>query len=165
MTDGRRTGIVTSVHLRATRTSDLPLLRTWLDEDARDFLGDDWPSTVRRAFSDDERSCYTVEDDGEPLAIVWVRPDEHSSTIWFERLVAPYARGRGVGRFLVCALAREEAMRPFAAFGGDVSEHNARCRANLHALGFDSLVDAPEPDAYEVLTVFAAREHVAALPY
>jgi len=138
------------VTIRVASATDLELLRTMRDEFQREldkptFFQEPW-ETVAEEVADTIRDgvALIAEDDGRPVgyALASVVPQTPIRGHLYDLFVSPAARGRGVGRELIDAVAQQLQQRGVSHLSLDVALANDGARRLYDRLGFR---------AYEVL--------------
>ena len=140
--------------LRATTTTDLPLVTRWeADADTARWLGETGHSWHDRALADPDQLHLTAEEAGSPAGFaVLAGVGGGGNTIELRRMViSPAFRGAGRGReFLRAILAHASREHRAAQVWLDVKAHNLRARRLYETEGFTLTRTLPghvtEPD-------------------
>ena len=141
--------------LRPARMEDLKTVLSWVENPesmrvwggaALPFPGT--PETIWTTIGADERSTYTLVDRAHDLVafgqILPRDPNVHLARI----IVAPHARGQGVGRVLCRELMRTaQALHHPKAFTLNVYVNNVAALALYRSLGFEALACVPGTDS------------------
>jgi ribosomal protein S18 acetylase RimI-like enzyme len=145
------------VTIREAKAADLDLLRRMRDEFQDElakpaFFQEPW-ETVAEEVEDTIRDgvALLAEDDGEAVgyALASVVPQTPIRGHLYDLFVSPVARGRGVGRELIAAVARQLRERGVTHLSLDVALDNDGARRLYDRLGFHS---------YEVLMAVELEE-------
>ena len=112
--------------LRDATSADTPLLATWMDDDADEWVGDaNW-------VTENVDGALIYERDGQPAAFALVELDEGDATVTV--VVDPAQRGNGVGTAAIRALI--DRYTPEYTLWAEISWRNGASEAAFTKAGF-----------------------------
>jgi GNAT superfamily N-acetyltransferase len=155
--------------------TDLAVIDRWCDDEASTAYVDapGWAKNVLKVAANNPEHHFLIAYEGDvPVGVIWLREREDGAlwrisranepgTVYFERVVAPEHRGRGIGRALLIAAANTPSLRHVQCYAGEVHKDNSVCKHSLLGSGFTISSDEVTQENHD--HVRCAREVLVAL--